>query len=454
MKKPKNTDNYGADDGVTLFTPTEEQRKSFERIEELAGATHREAKAIAQQNIQDLRTLASYPSIIPAPITEQKFTNLLDQTTTALSDEPLPESLHELLNCEDDDSPVFMSDDEEHHERIDSPENLSDEDDEPADYYPGVLWLDLSSMSSRLEDITEAECKNSYRQLQQRTRKERFKFLLKQPSDAVLNSLRLSFPNFSEVIDFYQAQFLLNKLRGRHRIQPVLLLGEPGIGKTHFAQTFARLLGTGYTFIDMASVSDAWVLSGLEVAWRGARAGKIFEAMLSSSTASPVVLLDEIDKSSRADRNPTTPLYQLLEETIAKEFVDEFVGVPADLSGVIYIASANQTEGISEALQSRFRVFNVPVPSGEHHARIVQSVYREETGGTNLFAPFMSDEILDALAPLSVRQAKVKISEPLGKALLDMSPEEIEGRQERLKDLSLELRHFTLAHRKTARIGF
>ena len=64
---------------------------------------------------------------------------------------------------------------------------------------------------------------------------------------------------------------------GNAHLPPMLLLGEPGIGKTHFARRLAHLLGTGFGFVPMSSLTAGWVLSGASSQWKNAKPGKVFD---------------------------------------------------------------------------------------------------------------------------------------------------------------------------------
>src|SRR3954470_10217172 len=80
-------------------------------------------------------------------------------------------------------------------------------------------------------------------------------------------------------------------------LPPMLLLGEPGIGKTHFARKLAELLGTGYGFVPMSSLTAGWVLSGASSQWKNAKPGKVFDTFLNGDYANPVIVVDELDKA-------------------------------------------------------------------------------------------------------------------------------------------------------------
>jgi len=111
---------------------------------------------------------------------------------------------------------------------------------------------------------------------------------------------------------------LCHDSRDALEITPMLLLGPPGIGKTHFAREIAQLLGTGLGFISMSSLTAGWVLSGASSQWKGARPGKVFETLVDGAYANPVMVVDEIDKA-RAEHayDPLGALYSLLEHDTA-----------------------------------------------------------------------------------------------------------------------------------------
>jgi ATP-dependent Lon protease len=99
-------------------------------------------------------------------------------------------------------------------------------------------------------------------------------------------------PNFHPVLDDIRRQLALcHDSRDALEITPMLLLGPPGVGKTHFAREVAKLLGTGMGFISMSSLTAGWVLSGASSQWKGARPGKVFETLVDGQYANPVIIL-------------------------------------------------------------------------------------------------------------------------------------------------------------------
>ncbi|GIL07107.1 MAG: hypothetical protein BroJett031_36270 [Betaproteobacteria bacterium] len=157
--------------------------------------------------------------------------------------------------------------------------------------------------------------------------------------DALIDEL----PNFAEPLEDIRRQLALCLSSDDPLdLEPILLLGDPGIGKTHFARRLSKLLGTGYSFIGMSSLTAGWILSGASAQWKNAKPGKVFDALVNGDYANPVIVVDEIDKSGGDQQyDPLGSLYTLLEPDTAAEFVDEFAEVPVDCSDIVWVATAN-----------------------------------------------------------------------------------------------------------------
>lgn len=215
--------------------------------------------------------------------------------------------------------------------------------------------------------------------------------------------------NFTEVINYFKGSFLLNqsKTKGYSVTNPILLLGEPGIGKTYFAKELAKILKTTCAFIDANSITANWVLSGSGGQWQNADCGNIFKYMNESNTVSPIVIFDEIDKLSQGKNYDTTSTFhQLLEKENSSFFKDEYLNVSFDASNIIYILTANSTKNIPDSLLSRMTVFDIKNPSKEDLRVIAQNIYQEIIGDSNLFNHLLSENsllILENLVPRNIK---------------------------------------------------
>src|SRR6218665_3789773 len=190
------------------------------------------------------------------------------------------------------------------------------------------------------------------------------RFQVKPSGLPAMDRLYDELPNFHEVLDDLKRQLALcSDSRDALELTPMLLLGPPGVGKTHFAREVAQLLGTGMGFISMSSLTAGWVLSGASSQWKGARPGKIFETLVDGAYANPVMVGDEIDKARGEHAYaPLGALYGLLEHDTAGSFTDEFAEVSIDASQVIWVATANDERAIPEPILNRMNVYEVRAP--------------------------------------------------------------------------------------------
>ena len=231
-------------------------------------------------------------------------------------------------------------------------------------------------------------------------------------------------PNFPEVRDDVKRHVALSQdSRDGLEVTPLLLLGVPGIGKTHFARKLADLLGTGMSLVPMSSMTAGWLLSGSSSQWKGAKPGKVFEALVDGQYANPVIVVDEIDKASGdAQYDPLGALYSLLEHDTAQNFTDEFAEVPIDASQVIWITTANDERSIPEPIRNRMNVFEVQAPSPEAARQIAGGLYRticSEHDWGQRFAPEPHADVLDQLAELAPREMRRALMTAFGNARLD-----------------------------------
>ena len=214
----------------------------------------------------------------------------------------------------------------------------------------------------------------------------------------------------------------------------MLLLGEPGIGKTHFARKLSQLLGTGFGFVPMSSLTAGWVLSGASSQWKNAKPGKVFDTFLNGEYANPVIVVDELDKaSSDGQYDPLGSLYELLEVETSTRFVDEFVELPIDASGAVWLATANDTSRIPEPLVNRLTVYEIERPDEAGSARIATTIYSEVRNAHDWGRQFQeapSESTLERLAGLPPREMRRAIQSAFGNAKLagrtEVSPDDVQ----------------------------
>lgn len=249
------------------------------------------------------------------------------------------------------------------------------------------------------------------------------RFVVKPAGMPDFEGLRASLPNFSDVLDqIKNAIALCLDSPDPMEIQPILLLGPPGVGKTHFGRTMAQLMGTGFHMIPMASTTAGFVLGGASSQWKSAKPGRVFDAFMSDKYANPLFLIDEIDKArGEFAYDPLGALYSLFEHDTAAFFRDEFAEVDIDATAAIFIATCNDERDIPEPILNRMNVFEIKSPDDAQSARIALLVYqniRDAHAWGSHFPPDPKEDVLSAFADITPRQMRRDITTAFGNAKL------------------------------------
>jgi ATP-dependent Lon protease len=280
---------------------------------------------------------------------------------------------------------------------------------------------DLPAVEKALQELPQGASEGLRALYEKMLRLGGQRFTVKPSALPEMQALYEDMPNFTEVLEEVRRQLALCvDSSDAIELPPILLLGDPGIGKTHFAKRVSQLLGTGFGFVPMSSLTAGWILSGASSQWKNAKPGKVFDTFLNGEYANPVMVVDEIDKAGGDGQfDPLGALYSLLESKTAAQFVDEFAEIPIDASGAVWFATANDAARIPDPILNRMNVYEIDPPDEDGSARIARSIYREIREAHDWgrrFPEAPEAAVVERLAELTPREMRRAVQTAFGNA--------------------------------------
>lgn len=227
---------------------------------------------------------------------------------------------------------------------------------------------------------------------------------------ARLENLDTTAPNFAAVTRLVRRAALVSQLAGTPiRVQPLCLVGSPGIGKSRYARLLADALGTSCDIVNGSTLPDVGSLTGYPPVWRGSGPGRLAKFLLSARTSGPLILVDECEKivDYEAMAHPLDRLLPILEHDTARTYQDENLQVPMAAHHATLLFACNSLEALSAPFRDRVAIIRIPDLDAAQRDGVLETMLADVAEHLGVPMALAGREALAPLRGLSPRRCRL-----------------------------------------------